>query len=247
MDRGGLTMRVAAALCAGAALGAAVGACGETGHASGSSNAVAASEAAAASAASEGFAVSTTTSMIPPGQSVRGDADADNPGDGDGNGDSDSAAVGGADEDKDNPTRASYDFPDADDRATFAYGHAPSATEARAVASVVERYYADAAAGNGAAACSLLPPTFSRLVGQEYGRNGPAYLRAGRTCPAVLALEFAHVHGELGEAIRVFSVRVQGDRAQTIFSSRRLRASSIFAVREEGLWKIETLIGSPLP
>jgi hypothetical protein len=239
-------MRLAAALCAGAALGVGVGACGQTRHASGSSSSAAAA-AVSAAAAAVGFTGSTTSSVIPPGQPVRGDADADNPSDVDGNGDSDSAAVGGRDGDEDSPTRASYDFPDADDRATFAFGHAPSVAEARAVASVVKRYYADAAAGEGAAACALLVPTLSRLAGEEYGRHGPAYLRSEGACPAVLALEFAHVHGELGEAIRVFSVRVRGDRAQTIISSRRLRASSIFAVRKDGSWKIETLIGSPLP
>jgi hypothetical protein len=239
MGAGGfLKVRLAAALGFGGALGALAGACGGAPGADGRRQ--------AANVAA--FGVTTTSNVIPPGQPVRGDGDADNPTDIDGNGDSDSAAVGGADQDNDSPTRASYDFPDADDRATFTYGHAPSAMDVRAIVRLVKRYYAAAAAGDGGRACALMLPAFAISVGQDFGRgNGPTYLGAGTNCPSVLELEFAHVRGELTEAVRVFSVRVHGIRAQAIVSSRRLRASSIDAVRQGGVWKIDALVGVPLP
>jgi hypothetical protein len=182
----------------------------------------------------------TTSSVIPPGQRLRGDGDADNPSDIDGNGDSDSAAVGGADEDNDGPTPASYRFPDGDDGASFAYGHAPSARERRVIANVVRRYYAAGSSGDGRGACALLVASFARMVAQ-------AYLHGARTCVAVLSKLFAHYRDQLSEAVTVVQVRVTGAQAQAILSSRRMPASSIVLERQSGSWRVEELFGQPLP
>jgi hypothetical protein len=228
-------------LCASALLGLGTTACGGARRADGSS-----SSASSTTVATE--TGSTTSSVIPPGQPVRGDGDADNPSDLDGNGDSDSAAVGGPDADNDNPTRASHDFPDTDDKATFVYGHPPSAAAARAISRVVERYYAAASAGNGAEACSLLLPSLARSVSADYGGDGgPPYLHGAKTCKAVLSLLFQRFREELAEAITVVEVRVKGNKAQVIFSSRKMPASSIFLERRGSSWKLLVLIGQPLP
>jgi hypothetical protein len=181
------------------------------------------------------------TSAIPPGQSLRGDGDADNPGDEDGNGDIDPE-----DGDSDYPVPESYRFPDNDDKATYAYGRRPSAGAARAIQSVVERYYAAASAGDGATGCSLLPPIMARSVPEDYGQSGPSSER-GKTCQAVLSRIFLDSHEPLAEAITVVEVRVSGSMAQAVFSSRKMRASSIFLIRQGGVWKVQELLGRPLP
>lgn len=198
-------------------------------------------------AATATFPASTTSSVIPPGQRLRGDGDADNPKDIDGNGDSDSAAVGGPDEDSDSPTRASYDFPDGDDATVLGHGHRPSATVSRSIASVVRRYYAAASQGDGRTACSLLMPGLARSAAADYGGGGAAYLRGGKTCKGVLALLFAHLQDQLSEAGTVVRERVEGDRGQVVVGSRKMPASVVPVVRTRGAWGISALIGEPLP
>jgi hypothetical protein len=238
-----LARRLLVALCAGALLGLGAVACGGAAHVGGSSSSTA-SDSAAASAQTEPI----TTSVIPPGQGLRGDGDADNPNDVDGNGDSDSARVGGPDTDTDNPVPASYRLPDEDDRATFAYGHAPSPAVERTIAGIVERYFAAAAAQAGVTACSLLSQGLARSVAQDYGRApGPLYLRGGKTCSSVLSMLFRHLHGELAAAVKVLQVRLDGTGAQVVFSSSKMRASDVVLTEQGGSWRIEGLLGRPLP
>ena len=224
--------------------GTSVGACGGSQPHSGST----AGGAAQSTTSSEPPPTATTTSVIPPGQAVRGDSDADNPGDIDGNGDSDSARVGGPDVDSDNPTTQSYRFPDSDDGPTFAYGHRPGAATGRAIASVVRRYYAAASAGSGAGACALLPSSLARTIPNGYGGPlGPAYTRGAKTCQAALARLFDHFHKELAATIELVEVRVEGETARAIFSSRTLPASDVFLMQQGSSWKIVEVLGKPLP
>ncbi|MFZ2114906.1 MAG: hypothetical protein WAU77_14380 [Solirubrobacteraceae bacterium] len=201
----------------------------------------------ASDSSTTGAPTTITSSAIPPGQSLRGDGDADNPSDIDGNGDNDTAATGGPDRDNDSPTRASYDFPDRDDKVTFAYGHPPSATVGRAISTVVKRYYAAASMDDGAAACSLLIASLAHAVPEDYGQAGPSYLRGGKTCQAVLSMLFQHFHEQLTEAVTVVEVRVEDSDAQVVFSSRKMPASHIFLVGQGHSWKVSALIGQPLP
>lgn len=184
-----------------------------------------------------------TTSVIPPGQALRGDGDADNPSDIDGNGDLDHT-----DQDNDYPTVESYKFPDEDDKVILAYGHSARVLEERSIVGIVKRYYAAAATDDGARACALLAPDFAKSVVEDYGHGsvGPSYLRNGTTCQTVLSLLFEHFHEELTAAITVFDVRVSGNQARVVLSSRTLRASDISLQREGGSWKIVQLLGTPL-
>lgn len=184
-----------------------------------------------------------TTSVIPRGQHLRGDGDADNPGDIDGNGDVDTT-----DTDSDYPTSASYKFPDADDRTTFAYGHPASGPDARVIAGVVKRYYAAASASDGAAACLLLLPSFARSVPEAYGENGgPSYLHGAKSCPVLTSMLFRHFHKELAEPITIVEARVEGSNAQVVLSSRKLPASHIFLAHQGRSWRIQELLSQPLP
>jgi hypothetical protein len=227
---------------AGALLGLYASGCGGGTH-----GRAAALQRTAASEEGLGF-TSTTTSYVPAGQGLRGDGDADNPGDIDGNGDSDAPNVGGPDPDSDGPTRASYRFPDADDRSTFAYGHRPGGEERRRLAAIVRRYYGLAAAGDGAGACAMLEPSLAGTVAQDYGRApGPRYLRGSDSCKVVMSRLFRHVGKSLSEAIRVVDVGVQGRDAQVIFSSRQLPASMIDLARYGSSWRLRDLLGGAIP
>lgn len=233
-----LSLRLLAALVLGALLGAGVGACGGA-KAGGDSTPTGTSFHAPPS---------TTSSVIPPGQAVRGDSDADNPSDIDGNGDSDAASVGGADSDNDNPTPQSYRFPDSDDGPSFAFGHAPSAAVRRAIASVAKRYLAAAARGDGATGCPLLQPGIARTLPESYaGPLAPGYMRGAKTCAAVLSLLFEHDRAQLAGATTLFAVRVEDDSAKVIFSSRTIPASSLLLMREGGAWRLVEVLSQPLP
>jgi hypothetical protein len=180
------------------------------------------------------------TDFIPPGQRLRGDSDADNPGDVDGNGDIDPE-----DEDSDYPTRASYRFPDSDDKTVFDYGHRPSIADSHAIESVVKRYFNYAGAGDGAGACSLLLPGVSRSIPETYGLG--ASTPQGKTCQAILSMLFRRAHGELAEPITVVDVRVKGAKAQVVLGSRKMRAGDTVLGRQGGSWKVEQLLERTLP
>jgi hypothetical protein len=221
-----------------ALLGLSVTGCGAAGNAGGSS------DSASSTATATRRTGIITTSVIPPGQRLRGDGDADNPGDIDANGDVDP----GKDKDEDYPVPESYKFPDKDDKATFAYGHRPNATAMSAITNTVKRYYAAAATDNGAVACSLFPPSFASSIPEDYGQApGMSYLRGAKTCQTVMSMFFQHFHEQLAEAITVVEVRVQGSTAQVVLSSKTMRASSIFLARQGSSWKVQNLLGQPLP
>ena len=56
-------------------------------------------------------------------------------------------------------TDGNGDYHDSDDDGVLGFGHAASATEERAIASLVERYYAVSAARDGAKACLMMAPS----------------------------------------------------------------------------------------
>jgi hypothetical protein len=206
-----------------------------------------------ASSASTGAQPATlTTSAIPPGQSVRGDGDADNPSDIDGNGDNDlkttSVDHATSDGDNDNPTPASYRYPDLDDHAVLSYGEAPSVLVSRKIAGLIRAYYRAAADADGSTACVLIVPSVARSVPEDYGSGaGPSYLRGGKTCAAVMTMLFKHDHPELSTPPKLMSIRVKGDEGQVVLASRVLSANLLYLRRQAGLWRVEELLGEPLP
>jgi hypothetical protein len=62
-----------------------------------------------------------------------------------------------------------------------------------------------------------------------------------------LARFFGHYHKELAAPVKVFAVRVEGETARVIFSSRTMSASGVFLMRQGRSWKIVELLGRPLP
>ena len=157
---------------------------------------------------------------------------------------------GDADNDTDNDRadNAKKGYYDPDDGEVLTYGRAPSAAEERELGVLVRRYYAAAAAFDGAAACSMLKPTLADSLPEDYGRApGPAYLRGSKTCAAVLSRLFEHTHREVPSAPYVTGVRIRGDEALVVLGSRIAPASFVILQREGSTWKIANLLADPLP
>lgn len=162
----------------------------------------------------------------------RSDGDGDNPKDSDSRGDPDPY-----DGDDDRPIPASRKFPDADDWVALSVGRAADRGESRSIASVVERYFAAARAGNGAIACSMMLPEAASAVAQESSVKHQA-------CKVALSALFkAHRH-ELSAVVKVVDVRLEaGGRAEVVFGSSTMPASLTFLERQDGSWKIDQALG----
>ncbi len=161
-------------------------------------------------------------------------------------------STGAVDSDKDfaedhqNPGNGSYH--DSDDRQIVEFGHEAQAGDRRTIAQLVERYYAIAAARDGAAACALLPHPLAASAVEDFGSASaasPAYLRHASTCSAVLAGMFAHEHSQV-LGVHVTDVRVEGAEALALLGSDQAPASSIALSRVHGRWRLEAMIGKPL-
>jgi hypothetical protein len=251
-------MRLLLALFAGLMLAGALDACAGSGGpsrppASGSTAASGdhgAGGSAGAREAGERSGVTVETSTIPPGQAVRGDSDADNPTDKDGNGDIDTRTTPSdpytSDADNDGPTRESYRYPDGDDRPVLAYGRAPSASERRAIAAVVMRYFNSGSLGDGVTVCSLVYPSLSASIAEDYGRGGPSYLRAS-SCAGVMDKLFEHYRSWLAAPVRVMAVRVGAGTAEAVVASRTMPASELPLRRAAGRWTIGQLFSQLMP
>jgi hypothetical protein len=150
------------------------------------------------------------------------------------------------DEDADSQGKTAY-F-DCDDGPVRSFGHAADASEAQAIATLVGRYYAAAATGNGVSACALLYYIVAESLPEDYGRPpGPLYLKGADTCPALMSRVFAHFHAQLSSPPTVTAVRVDGDRAYALLGWKSLPAGFIEARREGRVWKLNAPLATPLP
>jgi hypothetical protein len=94
----------------------------------------------------------------------------------------------------------------------------------------------------------MMYSVFAESVVEDFGEApGPAYLRGAKTCQAVTTLLFEHERAQLAGTVRVTGVRVDDRTASALIGSSSMPASRIGLKRELGAWKIEGLIGTPLP
>jgi hypothetical protein len=151
------------------------------------------------------------------------------------------------DNDYDNKSKSRYD---RDDNVVLHYGHVASAADKRVIAALVERYYAAAAAGDGAKACPLIFSLLAESVPEDYGQPpGPPSLR-GKTCAVVMSKLFKQRHQELAvdaATFEVTGVRVDGKRGLALLSFGSVRDRNIPVHREFGVWKIGDLVDSGSP
>jgi hypothetical protein len=152
-----------------------------------------------------------------------------------------------ADYDNDSKAKEPKTYYDSDDGPIRSYGEVANASDSRAIAALVKRYYAAAAAANGARACPLIYSLFAEAIPEDYGRGaGPAYSR-GNTCAVVMSKLFKHNHAQLPAKIVVTAVRVNGNQARALIGSVAAPASYLLLRRERGVWKVDALLGMPLP
>jgi hypothetical protein len=156
---------------------------------------------------------------------------------------------GDADNDTDNDYLDSLHkgYYDRDDSAIVDFGHAASAAEERALATVVKRYVEAAAVADGGTACTLLASSIADTAAEDYGRNaGPSYLSGANTCPQLLTDLFRHAHAELTAAVEMTGARIEGNQAYALLGSAKAPASSLSLLRGKGAWKVDELLVRPL-
>jgi hypothetical protein len=149
------------------------------------------------------------------------------------------------DGDTDNDAKDNVDrsYHDGDDARFVHFGHAARAADRRAITALVERYYAAAAAGDGATACALTYSILAESLPQDYGSApGPAYLRGAKTCAAVLSGLFKHLHANVSAPRTVTGVRVGRKRRLVILGSPILPESMAEVRPERGVWKMDSVL-----
>lgn len=154
-----------------------------------------------------------------------------------------------ADVDKDNNLGVASDEKSNGD--VLGLGKAASASEKRAVTTLVKRYYAAAGAEDGAMACAMIYSTLSESIPEDYGQSppGPPYLH-GKTCPAVMTLLFKHLHPQIAlelPKLEVVRVRLIEHHGIAVLRFGALPERQISVAREGRSWKIQGLIDSEIP
>jgi hypothetical protein len=148
------------------------------------------------------------------------------------------------DRDDDRPGSGRHD-PDNDQSSTF--GLPATVAQKRMFEVVIRSYYAVAAAGDGARACSLLYWLAAETLvnEQKQGKLGPA-----RSCARLAAAQFDVRHAELREDARELALaeaRVRERRAVAlvVFAARRERLVPLH--REGSTWKMDVLLDAGAP
>lgn len=139
-------------------------------------------------------------------------------------------------------------YRDSDDLDSLRVGHPASPAQANTIEALVRRYYAVAATGDGAKACSMMARSFAQATPLDYGKFGPPYLHGAKTCARVTTLQFEHSRDQITSPIQITAVHIETEnRAYAYFGSRTTPASEIAVLREGGNWKIGALLGGPMP
>ncbi len=145
---------------------------------------------------------------------------------------------------------------DEDDDATRNFGDAAGAADTLEITALVKRYFAVAAAEEGAAACSLVDVHITKGVGLQKAVP-PAYVPApgssvlrGKNCPQLVSLIFKLDHEEIAAdalSLHVTSVRVAGLQGLALLGFKTTGESKLPLLRERGAWRIDALLYSELP
>ena len=180
---------------------------------------------------------------------LAGDYDSDDQNAGAGNDADNDDNVKPTDQDKDFDGNATGYY-DSDDSGIRAFGHAANVTEQKAVVEMVERYYAAAAAADGAAACPMIVASLARAIPHDIGSPpGPPYAR-GKTCAVVMSKVFRENHRQLAAeaaTLKVSGVRVEHGLVRALLSFTSLPGRWLSIAREGGAWKVHELLDRELP
>ena len=143
-----------------------------------------------------------------------------------------------------------------DDYSIRKYGHGANEVDDQAVTALVKRYYAAAAAGDGAMGCSLMLASLaneSDLGEAAEGAYPPApgapVLR-GESCGQIVSLLFKEDHERLAAdsaTMVVIGVRIKRDRGLALLGFRTMPERYIPVQRERGVWRIDSLLDKEIP
>lgn len=144
---------------------------------------------------------------------------------------------------------------DDDDNEVRAYGHSGSAADLQAISSALERYYAQAATGNGVAVCALLDSTLrgstdlQPFLPKEYRTSSGSAVFTDKDCSQVETVLLAVNRQQLDAESRtlfVSSVRVNAGMALAVMRFKTMGERQIALRLEAGSWRVAALIDSPL-
>jgi hypothetical protein len=164
-----------------------------------------------------------------------------------GDGDNDDAKPTDRDNDSDNSSSSYYD---SDDTSVRGFGHAANASDRRAITALIASYYAAAAAGDGAKACSLIYSTLAGTLPEDLAGAGPAYLRGTKTCPRIMSKLFEQNHLQFAAystKLEVSGIRLKSGRGLVVLGFKTLPGRQIEVGREHGVWKIFAVVDQELP
>jgi hypothetical protein len=147
-----------------------------------------------------------------------------------------------SDGDNDNPTGSHYD---TDDNFVLSYGHAASVTDMLTISRIVKRYYRAAAAGDGAKGCSLVYSVLAEAAPEDLSRSP----RAGESCAEALSSFFKRNRRQFkADTVRIGVTRVRVEGSSGLVLVRLgIRERRVLVHREEGTWKVNTLLDEGVP
>jgi hypothetical protein len=155
------------------------------------------------------------------------------------------------DEDSDNYPKEQPDRDEVPYYKTEPFGHPADAAETRAVATVVGRYYADAAREDGATACRLLYAPRAETIAAEYGGLSDTENKPGATCGSGLSRLFKQLHGLLSSesaGLSVSALRVEFNKGSVQLRLAHVSTPHYIEVhRERGVWKLDMLVDLDRP
>jgi hypothetical protein len=138
----------------------------------------------------------------------------------------------------------------ADDNQIVFFGHAAGASEANAIAGLVQSYYRAAAAGDGLAVCSRLYGPVAESLPEELSSPSPSQ-GSLTECASAMDRELAELHSKLvaeAKALQVTRVRVRGTRGIAMVYLGAKPESWVTLRREGGgVWKLQFLFAVGLP
>ncbi len=126
------------------------------------------------------------------------------------------------------------------------YGRGASPADARTIASLVKRYLAAAAAGDGATACSLLDATLLRELGEAGDERGDE-AECAKILPSLFERERPRLSAADVATMTVISVHVKGRLGLAELGFRTLPEQELIAEREGREWKIDAPLGNFMP
>jgi hypothetical protein len=138
-----------------------------------------------------------------------------------------------------------------DDSTVTDYGQPADAALTRTITAIAKRYFAAAAAADGAATCPLIVLDLVAAIPGNFGKApNPSYMR-GNTCAEVCSKLFKHMHRQL--AAEAGGLEIAGVRAThpTVYVLMAFKNSPyrryIALEREDGTWKFEAMLDSEYP